>query len=82
MPHSSKIGWAVLGCGRVTERRVAPLFARIEGAELVAFCSRDLSKARAFCERYGGLRAYASLDDLLRDCPEMQQLWQGDTPPS
>lgn len=67
MPHSSKVGWAVLGCGRVTERRVAPVFARIEGAELVAFCSRDLSKARAFCGRYGGLRAYGSLDDLLRD---------------
>lgn len=67
MDHARKIGWAIIGCGRVTDRRAAPVFSKLEEAELVAFCSRDLSKARAFCTRYGALRAYDSLEDLLRD---------------
>lgn len=67
MPSASGVGWAVLGCGRVAERRFAPAFAGQTEASLVAFCSRDLAKARTYARRHNALRAYGSLDDLLAD---------------
>jgi predicted dehydrogenase len=51
----------------VADRRVAPVFAATDDADLIAFCSRDLSKAGAFRERHGAKRAYDSLDRLLAD---------------
>ncbi|MEE8385377.1 MAG: Gfo/Idh/MocA family oxidoreductase, partial [Dehalococcoidia bacterium] len=67
MAQSPTVGWGIVGCGRVADRRIAPVFAKTEDAALSAFCSRDLSKARAYCDRHGGRRAYGSLDDLLAD---------------
>jgi len=67
VPSKGRIGWAVLGCGRVAERRFAPAFAGCPDATLVAFCSRDLAKARIYARRHNALRAYGSLDDLLAD---------------
>ncbi len=67
MPQRGKIGWAIVGCGRVADRRVAPVFADVEDVALVAFCSRDLSKADTYRKRHGAMRAYDSLDRLLGD---------------
>ncbi|RIK68451.1 MAG: hypothetical protein DCC66_10365 [Planctomycetota bacterium] len=67
MPMATPIRWAIVGCGRVAQRRVAPVFAHLENAILHAFCSRDLSRAREFAGRFGAPAAYGSLDDLLRD---------------
>jgi predicted dehydrogenase len=65
--RSGTVGWGILGCGRVTERRVAPIFARTDEAAIAGFCSRDAAKARAYAERFGAPRAYESLDQLLAD---------------
>jgi len=67
MHPSGTIGWAIVGCGRVTDRRLAPVFARIDDATLVALCSRDLAKARSYAQRHRALRVYDSLDGLLAD---------------
>jgi len=67
MTGSGVVGWGVFGCGRVADRRVAPVFARIEDARLVAFGSRSLSNAQAYAERHGAARAVGSLDALLAD---------------
>ncbi len=67
MPGLEPMGWAVLGCGRVAERRFAPAFARIDDAKLIAFCSRDAAKAEAYADRHGAERFYGSLDELLAD---------------
>ena len=64
---SKKTGWAILGCGRVADRRVAPVFARMESARLVAACSRSRVHARHFAERHNAPRDYDSLDALLAD---------------
>jgi ATP-binding cassette subfamily B protein len=37
---------------------------------------------RVIVLKEGRVEAQGRLDDLLQDCPEMQQLWQGDTVPS
>lgn len=67
MPGSGRVGWAVLGCSRVAERRFAPVFAKASDAALIAFCSREVSKARSYARRHGAKRAYGSLDELLSD---------------
>ncbi len=67
MPSASRVGWAILGCGRVADRRFAPAFAGQAEAALIAFCSRDLVRARTYARRHNALRAYGSLDELLAD---------------
>jgi predicted dehydrogenase len=74
MAGIGSVGWGVLGCGRVADRRFAPAFAKTSDAELVAFCSRDLSKARAYARRHHARRAYHSLEDLLAD-PEVHVVY-------
>jgi len=61
------VGWAIIGCGRVAERRVAPAIKRASGATLVGFCSRDLARAGAYAGRHEAPRAYATLDEVLQD---------------
>lgn len=65
--QNKTVKWAIVGCGRITERRVAPIFHRVERAQLAAFCSRDLTKAKSFAERFGAEKAYESVDELLAD---------------
>jgi predicted dehydrogenase len=74
MAGTGSVGWGVLGCGRVADRRFAPVFAKTTDAELVAFCSRDLSKARSYARRHHARRAHRSFDDLLAD-PEVDVVY-------
>ena len=67
MSNDQTIGWGIVGCGRVADRRVAPVFSKLDGARLEAVCSRDMAKARTFASRHGDPRAYGDLDSLLRD---------------
>ncbi len=67
MARSRTVGWGIVGCGRVTDRRIAPIFRKTDDASLIAFCSRDLAKARAYCDRHDGRRAYGSFDEFLAD---------------
>jgi predicted dehydrogenase len=64
---ADRIGWAIVGCGRVADRRVAPAMARAAGADLIGFCSRNLMRAAEFTGRHAAQRAYASLDEVLAD---------------
>jgi predicted dehydrogenase len=43
-------------------------------SRLVAFCSRDGKRARAFAERFGAPRAYETIESLLAD-PEVQVVY-------
>lgn len=67
MSSDQIIGWGIVGCGRVADRRVAPIFAALNGANLVAVWARDPVKARDFAARHGVPRAYDNLDSLLQD---------------
>jgi 1,5-anhydro-D-fructose reductase (1,5-anhydro-D-mannitol-forming) len=62
------VKWVIVGCGRVTERRIAPAFRGLEGVELLGFCARNVGRARVFADQAGGgARAYGSLDEVLAD---------------
>lgn len=55
----------ILGCGGIAVRH-AESVAATPGVDLVASCSRDLSKAEAFAAAHGG-RGYADLDAMIDD---------------
>lgn len=56
----------IIGCGRITQRRHAPEFARNPQTELVGYYNRTPSRAEALAREYGG-RVYESIDALLAD---------------
>lgn len=61
------IGWAILGCGGVADKRIAPAIADSDTGRLIAFCSRSMDRAAEFAARHGADRAYDDLGDLLDD---------------
>ena len=62
---------ALIGCGRHARACHAPSLARYASdhsgeIELAAACDLDLEKAGAFCQRFGFLKAYSDLGEMLR----------------
>jgi len=47
-----QIGWGIIGCGDVADRKAGPAFNAIPGSRLVAVMRRDEAAARAFAERH------------------------------
>lgn len=62
----SRIGFAIVGLGGIAETH-AKAIASIEGASLVAVCSRSLAKAREFASRHGGIKYYDEVEYLLEN---------------
>lgn len=65
------IGWGILGCGRVADKRIAPAINASGAATLAAVCSRSIDKARDFANRHNAGHAHGSLDSFLND-PSVQ----------
>ena len=63
---SAPVRWGIAGPGRIADK-VAPDFAHVPGAELVAVGSRSRSRAAAFAERHGIGRSYGSYGELVDD---------------
>jgi len=63
-----KIRFALVGCGNIGSRHAAVLDAE-ERAELTAVCDVDLAKAKSLAEKYGGIPAYASYEEMLAKAP-------------
>jgi len=61
------VGWAILGCGRVADNRIAPAIRRADNSHLVAFCSRSIERAEAYRDRHGAEVACDSIEDLFAD---------------
>lgn len=60
--------WGVLGVSQMVGRlAVLPALQRSPHCQLVAVASRDVARARAEVERFGGLRAYGDYQALLAD---------------
>ena len=60
---------AFLGCGFITGVHSRHL-KRFKGDILLSYASRDITKAKSFCEQYGGRRSYGSYHAALDD-PEI-----------
>jgi predicted dehydrogenase len=59
--------WAIIGCGDIANKRVAPAMVEDPGSELVAFFSHTPARAEEMKVRFGARRAYSDLDALLAD---------------
>jgi UDP-N-acetyl-2-amino-2-deoxyglucuronate dehydrogenase len=64
---STKIKFAILGCGRIAQRHAEHIQAL---GELTAVCDIDNNKARTLGEKYGA-KWYSSLEDMLGGSPEI-----------
>ncbi|MQA80098.1 MAG: hypothetical protein GEV10_16705 [Streptosporangiales bacterium] len=60
-------GWAIIGIGKLADVAIAPAIASAAGCELVAVCSRDLGRAKAFAGRHGVATAYDDLAAMVAD---------------
>lgn len=59
------IGWGIIGCGDVADRKVAAAFKRIEGARLVAVMRRNAEAAKDFAERHGAALATTDAGEVI-----------------
>jgi predicted dehydrogenase len=68
------IGWGILGCGDITERRAAPAVNAQPDSRLVCFQSRAPGRAEEFARRHGAPRWTADRAELLAD-PEVTAVY-------
>jgi predicted dehydrogenase len=61
------VGWGVVGCSDIVERRAGDAIRRQARSRLVAFHSRDRARAEAFATAFDAPAAYDDLDRLLGD---------------
>ncbi len=64
-----------LGAGRIAEV-VAPAVVQAENVERMAVAARDLSRAKAFAEKWGFKKAYGSYEEMMED-PEVDVVYIG-----
>ena len=61
-----KVRFGLLGCGNIAHRFAQALQLSQYG-ELYATAARDISRAQAMAEQYGGQKAYGSYQELVQD---------------
>ncbi len=61
------IGWAMIGCGSVTEVKSGPGLYKAERSTLVGVYNRTQSRAEDWVARHKAGKVYASLEELLGD---------------
>lgn len=66
MSEQPKVRVAVLGLGAIAQVVHLPVLSQLEGAELVAACDADRSKAQAIASRFGIPRVYARDEEVFR----------------
>ena len=73
------IGFGIIGCGDVTEKKSGPAFQKIEGSKLVSVMRRDEAKLADYARRHGVEKYSTKYLDLLTD-PEIDAVYIA-TPP-
>jgi len=68
------IGWAVVGLGDITRRRVLPALRDESRSRIRAVVTRDPAKARSECDNLGVERICSTLEDALAD-PEVTAVY-------
>ena len=62
-----KVGWGLIGTGRIAEDRILPGINAHAGSRLIGVVSRDKGRAGTFAKKFGAEHAYTSYDDLLKN---------------
>ncbi len=61
------VRWGIVGCGKVTEVKSGPAFAKAPGSALAMVMRRDARLAEDYAKRHGVPRWTADADALIRD---------------
>lgn len=75
-----EIGWGIIGCGEVTEKKSGPAFNEVPGSHVVAVMSRNAEKAESYAKRHNIKKWYTDPLELIND-PEINAIYIA-TPPS
>ena len=62
-----RLGWGLIGTGRIADERVLPGINAHPGNRLVGVVSRDKGRAGSFARKFNAEHAYTSYDELLRN---------------
>lgn len=77
-PPGKKLGWAIVGLGRLSINQILPAFAKCEKSRPVAFVTGDRAKGEKLAARYGvnakSIYNYQNYD-ALRDNPEVDVVY-------
>src|SRR5262245_32546892 len=65
--RSAPVHWGLVGCGDISEKRVAPALREAPGSALAAVARAQADKAADFAARHGASRSYADWRELVRD---------------
>ena len=52
-PPGKKLGWAIVGLGRLSINQILPAFAKCEHSRVTAFVTGDRAKGEKLAARYG-----------------------------
>jgi predicted dehydrogenase len=63
----TKVGWGLIGCGDIAQKRVAPALRDVGPSEFVAVSRARSDLAESFAKQFGAKRWYADWHDMLRD---------------
>lgn len=77
-PPGKKLGWAIVGLGRLAINQILPAFAGCEKSKVTAFVSGSPEKANKLAQRYGvspkNIYSYQNYD-TIRDNPEVDIIY-------
>lgn len=77
-PPGKKLGWAIVGLGRLAINQILPAFAKCEKSKVVAFVTGSREKGEKLAARYGvnpkNIYNYQTYDSL-RDNPEVDVIY-------
>ncbi len=62
-----RVGWGLIGCGDIAQKRVAPALRDSPACELIAVNRAQSERAAAFAKQFGARRWYLDWKKLLRD---------------
>ncbi|MGW8178732.1 MAG: Gfo/Idh/MocA family oxidoreductase, partial [bacterium] len=64
---SGTVGWGLIGCGDIAQKRVGPALRDLPASRLVAVNRDRYELLEGFATDYGAQRTYRSWKDLLAD---------------
>lgn len=62
-----EIKWGLIGCGKVVENKSGSAFNTTKNSCIYAVMRRNLKDAKQSAEKFGAIKAYENIDDLLED---------------
>jgi 1,5-anhydro-D-fructose reductase (1,5-anhydro-D-mannitol-forming) len=67
MTNGDRIGWGIVGLGRIADTEIAPAVTAAPNSTLAGVVSREAAKAKEFAGRHGAASAYDDYRALLED---------------